>query len=358
MDPHQVSRRRLLALSACGFTATSMLAATPRPAAAAYPDRYVTMVVPFAPGGATDLVGRAIAVPLPKLIGQSVLIENRAGAGGNIGITYAGHAAADGYTLLCTSSAFVVNPSLYSKVTYDPFKDFVPIADLGASPNVIVADPKTGLKSLADLIARAKADPQLFNYSSAGAGTTPHLSAELLKLRAGINLTHVPYGGAGPALQGVLSGVTQLGALNLSVALAQINAGTVTARDAMGRPSRRAHHGRGRLSQFRLGDVPGAVRAGRDSGGHREATVRRRGQSGERSEFQEQHGHRRLRRHRNGFGSVAGPGRARSPGLEGSHRQGRDKAGLIRLLPPPQAEEGSEINARPTPPRSPGAASG
>jgi tripartite-type tricarboxylate transporter receptor subunit TctC len=168
-------------------------------------------------------------VPLAKLIGHSVLIENRAGAGGNIGITYAGHAAADGYTLLCTSSAFVVNPSLYSKVTYDPFKDFVPIADLGASPNVIVADPKTGLKSLADLIARAKADPQLFNYSSAGAGTTPHLSAELLKLRAGINLTHVPYGGAGPALQGVLSGVTQLGALNLSVALAQINAGTVTA---------------------------------------------------------------------------------------------------------------------------------
>jgi tripartite-type tricarboxylate transporter receptor subunit TctC len=229
MDPHEVSRRRLLALSASGFAATSMLAAAPRSAVAAYPDRYVTMVVPFAPGGATDLVGRAIAVPLSKLIGQSVLIENRAGAGGNIGITYAGHAAGDGYTLLCTSSAFVVNPSLYSKVTYDPFKDFIPIADLGASPNVIVADPKTGLKGLADLIARAKADPELFNYSSAGAGTTPHLSAELLKIRAGINLTHVPYGGAGPALQGVLSGVTQLGALNLSVALPQINAGTVIA---------------------------------------------------------------------------------------------------------------------------------
>jgi tripartite-type tricarboxylate transporter receptor subunit TctC len=119
--------------------------------------------------------------------------------------------------VLCTSSTFVVNPSLYSKITYDPFKDFIPIADLGASPNVIVADPKIGLNSLLDLIARAKANPQLFNYSSAGAGTTPHLSAELLKIRDG------------PALQGVLSGVVQLAALNLLVALPQINAGTVKA---------------------------------------------------------------------------------------------------------------------------------
>lgn len=229
MQSRDISRRRLLQLSASGLAASSMLMGATRSAFAAYPDRYISLVVPFAPGGATDLLGRAIASHLTSILGQSVVVENRAGAGGNIGIGYVANAKPDGYTLLCISSAFVVNPSLYRKVSYDPVKSFEPIVDLGASPNVIVADPKSGLTSVADLVAKAKADPKKFNYSSAGAGTTPHLAAEQLKARAGINLTHVPYAGAGPALQGVLSGTVQLGSLNLSVALPQIQAGNVIA---------------------------------------------------------------------------------------------------------------------------------
>jgi tripartite-type tricarboxylate transporter receptor subunit TctC len=194
-----------------------------------YPDRVVTLIVPFAPGGASDLLARVLSAPLGQVLGQSVIVDNRGGAAGNIGIGIAARAKPDGYTLLVTSSAFVVNPGLYEKVPYDPFKDFVPIVDLGSSPNVIVANKNAGVTDLKGLIAHAKAHPELFNYSSPGAGTTPQLSAELLKLRAGINLTHVPYTGAGPALTAVLGGTTQLGALNLSVVVQHIKAGSLLA---------------------------------------------------------------------------------------------------------------------------------
>lgn len=225
--PIGLSRRRVLRLASS--TLAALAAAPMRAALAAYPDRFITLIVPFAPGGASDLLGRAISVPLGQSLGQSVVVENRGGAGGNIGIAAAARARPDGYTLLCTSSAFVVNPSLYKRVQYDPFTDFMPVVDLGSSPNVIVAHPSAKLTSLAELVAGAKANPQLFNYSSPGAGTTPQLSAELLKLRAGIQLAHVPFAGAGPALQSVVAGTTQLSALNLSVVIQQIKAGTVTA---------------------------------------------------------------------------------------------------------------------------------
>jgi tripartite-type tricarboxylate transporter receptor subunit TctC len=158
-----------------------------------------------------------------------VIVENRGGAGGNIGIGAAARAKPDGYTLLVTSSAFVVNPSLYEKVPYDPFKDFDPIVDLGASPNVIVADKDVDVSDIADLITKAKAHPERFNCASPGAGTTPQLSAELLKLRARIHLTHVPYSGAGPALTAVLGVTTQLAALNLSVNVQHIRASALRA---------------------------------------------------------------------------------------------------------------------------------
>jgi tripartite-type tricarboxylate transporter receptor subunit TctC len=123
----------------------------------------------------------------------------------------------------------VVNPGLYAHVPYDPFKDFAPIVDLGSSPNVLVTQPTSGIKSFADLIAQAKAEPSKFNYSTAGVGTTPHLAVELLKLRAGINLTHIAYPGAGPAFQAVLSSTVQIGSIALSVVLQHIKAGTVIA---------------------------------------------------------------------------------------------------------------------------------
>jgi len=198
-------------------------------ASAEYPDHVVTLIVPFAPGGASDLLARVLSAPLGAALGQSVIVVNRGGAGGNIGIGIAARAKPDGYTLLVTSSAFVVNPGLYETVPYDPFKDFAPIVDLGSSPNVIVANKDAGISDIADLIAQANAHPERFNYASPGAGTTPQLSAELLKLRAGINLTHVPYTGAGPALTAVLGGTTQLGALNLSVVAQHIKSGSLHA---------------------------------------------------------------------------------------------------------------------------------
>jgi tripartite-type tricarboxylate transporter receptor subunit TctC len=192
--------------------------------AAGYPDRPVKIIVPFAPAGPTDIMARILATHLGDAIGGTVIVENKPGAGGNIGIGTAAHAEPDGYTLLVTSSAYVVNPGLYAKIPYDPYTDFAPIAELGTSPNVFVANPKLGVNSMAELIARAKADPNELNYSSPGVGTTPHLSAELLKLIAGIQITHVPFSGAGPAIQAVLGGTTQIACVALPPAHPQIEA--------------------------------------------------------------------------------------------------------------------------------------
>jgi tripartite-type tricarboxylate transporter receptor subunit TctC len=125
------------------------------PRRAGYPERPIKIIVPFAPAGPTDIMARILGQHLATALGGNVIVENRSGAGGNIGIGYAAHAEPDGYTLLVTSSAYVVNPSLYAKVPYDPFKDFAPIAELGTSPNAILVDPKLGINSIADVVARA-----------------------------------------------------------------------------------------------------------------------------------------------------------------------------------------------------------
>ena len=182
-----------------------------RPAVAAgYPDRPVRIVVPFAPGGPSDLTARLMSVKLGEALGQSFFVENRAGAGSNLGTAMVARAAPDGYTLLVTSSAFVVNPALYKQMPYDPVKDFAPVTELDTSPNVFIATPASKITSINDLVARAKANPNELSYASAGIGTTPHLAAELLKIVAGINITHIPYQGAGPAMQSVLSGTVPL----------------------------------------------------------------------------------------------------------------------------------------------------
>jgi tripartite-type tricarboxylate transporter receptor subunit TctC len=155
--------------------------------AAGYPERTVKIIVPFAPAGPTDIMARVLSSHLGDAIGGTVIIENKPGAGGNIGIGAAAHAEPDGYTLLVTSSAYVVNPGLYEKIPYDPYKDFAPIAELGTSPNVFLANPKFGINSMAELIARAKANPNELNYASPGVGTTPQLSVELLKIVSGIH---------------------------------------------------------------------------------------------------------------------------------------------------------------------------
>jgi tripartite-type tricarboxylate transporter receptor subunit TctC len=218
---------RRVVRSLAALAALALLAAAP--ARADYPDRPVTIVVPFAPGGPTDLVGRVLASALSQKLGQSVVVENKAGAGGNIGISAVARAKPDGYTLLVSSSAFVVNPGLYAKAPYDPFKDFAPIAFLGTQPNVLVVDPRLGIDTLQQLIERARTQPDFFNYASPGSGTTPQLAAELIKLRTGITLTHVPYNGAGPATQAVVGGTTQLALTSLSSLLPHIKSGALKA---------------------------------------------------------------------------------------------------------------------------------
>jgi tripartite-type tricarboxylate transporter receptor subunit TctC len=187
-----------LAVGATGFARSA--------GAAAYPDRPVRIIAPFAAGGPSDLLARLLSVKLGEALSGSFYVENRAGGGGNIGTSAAARAAPDGYTLLLTSSAFVLNPGLYKQVPYDPARDFAPIAELVTSPNVFIATPASGLTSMAELVARAREKPEALNYASAGVGTTPHLAGEWLKSIAGISMTHVPFAGAGPALQAILSG--------------------------------------------------------------------------------------------------------------------------------------------------------
>jgi tripartite-type tricarboxylate transporter receptor subunit TctC len=225
-----LSRRNFLRASGGMLGAAVASGLGPRPArAAGYPSRPVKIIVPFAPAGPTDIMARTVAAHLGDAIGGSVIVDNRAGAGGNIGIGYVAHAEPDGYTLLITSSAYVVNPGLYAKIPYDPYKDFAPMVELGTSPNVILVDPKLGINSIAELFAKAKADPNLLNYSSPGIGTTPHLSGELLKIVGGVQIAHVPYSGAGPAIQAILGGIVQLCVAALPPAHPYIESGTLKA---------------------------------------------------------------------------------------------------------------------------------
>ena len=194
---------------------------------ATYPERPVTLVVPFAPGGANDIVARIIQQPLGEALGQPIVIENRGGAGGNIGFAWVARAHADGYTLLLAPNSFAVNPSLYDKVSYDPLKDFEPVAEISFFPNIFAVRPDVGLNTLQELIARAKERPGSLNYSTPGPGTAPHLATELLKQRAGIDMVHIPYAGAAPAAQALLSKTVDVGTMSISVAMPQIQSGNL-----------------------------------------------------------------------------------------------------------------------------------
>ena len=220
---------RRAALFASALLAFALLALGIGQADAAWPERPVRLVVPFAAGGASDLIARSISGPLGQALGQNVIVENQPGANGALGANNVAKAQPDGYTLLVTSSVFVVNPSLSRAVAYDPNKDFAPIVDLGGSPNVIVTRPESGIKDIADLLARAKAQPYYFNYASSGVGSITQLSIELMQLRTGIHMVHVPFTGAGPAVQAAMSGTTHLAGVAITSAMPQIKAGTLKA---------------------------------------------------------------------------------------------------------------------------------
>jgi tripartite-type tricarboxylate transporter receptor subunit TctC len=165
-----------------------------------YPTKSVRLIVAFTPGSSTDIIGRAVAAKLQDMWGQTVVVENRAGAGGSIGSAAVLREAADGYTLLANSSAHVANPSIYKTLPYDTLKDFANIAPLAGGPNVLIVSPQSGWRKLDDFIAAAKAKPGSLNFSSAGIGSGTHFNLEKLKLMAGIDVAHVPYKGTPEAI--------------------------------------------------------------------------------------------------------------------------------------------------------------
>ena len=177
-----------------------------RPALALYPERGLRIVVPFAPGGGTDVVARTLAQEMAKDLGVSVIIENRPGAGTIVGTQAVAVSAADGYTLLMGTFANAVNPSLNTKLPYDPHKDFAPVALIARSFNIVVVNPKSQVRTIADLIAAAKANPGKMTFGTFGAGTSAHLAGELFKDMAKVNLTAVPYKGAAPAITDLIGG--------------------------------------------------------------------------------------------------------------------------------------------------------
>ncbi|WP_342049796.1 MULTISPECIES: Bug family tripartite tricarboxylate transporter substrate binding protein [unclassified Cupriavidus] len=217
-----------------------------------YPSKPINYVVPFAAGGTTDLLGRLIGQRLSQVLGQSVVVENRPGAGGNIGSDYVAKAAPDGYTLVGgTISSHSINVSLYPKMPYDPVKNFQPVALIGTLPNVLVVNASSPWKSVEDVIAAAKAKPGAINFGSSGNGTSQHLSAELFANMAGLKLTHVPYKGSSQAVQALLGNQVDLVFENSVAAVPMIQSGKFRALATTG-PKRSAE----------LPDVPTVSEAG------------------------------------------------------------------------------------------------
>lgn len=207
-----MTKRRMLrhvAALAVVFLGMALPARLPAFAEENYPSRPIRIIVPFAPGGSTDALARIIADKLSSVLGQAAVVENRPGAGGNIGMNTVARSAPDGYTLALVSSSLVINPALYPKVPYDAVTDFEPISYVAAAPSVLVVPSSVPATTLAELVALAKKPPGLL-YGSPGIGTAQHLAGELFKVAAGIELTHVPYNGAGPVVTAVLGSQVQM----------------------------------------------------------------------------------------------------------------------------------------------------
>ncbi|MDQ8001892.1 MAG: tripartite tricarboxylate transporter substrate binding protein [Bordetella sp.] len=218
-------RKRTLLLAAAALLATGAAPAQDR-----YPSRPITLIVPQAAGGTNDIVGRVVGQKMAEVMGASVVVDNRPGAGGNIGTQLAAKAPKDGYTLLMTiSSSQAINPSLYKNPGFDPVKDFRPIALIGAVPNVLLVNPAFPARSLAELLASARQKDAHLQYASAGNGTLNHLLGEMLNNMAGLHLQHVPYKGVAPALNDVLGGQLPMLFASLPSALPHIKAGRLRA---------------------------------------------------------------------------------------------------------------------------------
>jgi tripartite-type tricarboxylate transporter receptor subunit TctC len=196
------------------------------PVCAAYPDRPVRIIVPYAPGGPADVTARLLANKLQEKLGQSFVIDNRSGAGGNIGTAAGSQAAPDGYTLTVITPAQIINTTLFSKPGYD-LKEFAPLALLTTAPALLLANPKLGVNSVADIIAAAKAKPGAISFASQGTGVAPHLMMEMIKKSAGIDMVHVPYRGSAPALNDVIAGNVPLMMDSIVTGLPHVRSGAL-----------------------------------------------------------------------------------------------------------------------------------
>ena len=210
-----------LAIALCAAFASTAVCAAETP----YPEKAVRMIVPFAPGGPTDVIARVVAARLSDAWNHQVVVDNRAGAGGNIGMGLAATAPADGYTIAVVSSSYVVNPTLYAKIPYDPYKSFVPVTNIAASPNVFVAHPSVPAKTMQDLVTVTMKDSKKYSVATPGVGTTPDLSAELFKMTAKLDIVRVPFGGAGPAVASVIGNQVPLGCVAMPPATPHITGG-------------------------------------------------------------------------------------------------------------------------------------
>jgi tripartite-type tricarboxylate transporter receptor subunit TctC len=233
MNCTTISPRALMAAVTSSLTALVLAAGlvlAPAAGAEPFPAKPARLVVPFPPGGPLDATGRAIAQKLTEAWGQSVIVENKPGAGGNIGADYVAKSPADGYTIVMGAlSTHAVNPSLYPKMPYDAKKDFAPITLVAITPNVLVVNPSLPVHSVKELIAYAKANPGKLSFGSGSIGSAGHLAGELFKVDAGVDMVHVPYKGAAPAMQALLAGDTQLMFDNLASAMSQVKAGKLRA---------------------------------------------------------------------------------------------------------------------------------
>lgn len=221
---------RIAGLPSC---ASALLAGASLCTAAAmaqsYPTKPIRLIVPLAPGGPSDILARTVAQKLTESLGQPVVVDNRSGAGGSLGTEIAVKSPPDGYTIILVSNSLSINPSLYPKLPYDPVRDLQPIALLAEAPYMLVTHPLLPVKSVKGLIALAKARRGQLNYASGGSGTGPHLAMEVFKLMAGIDMTHIPYKGAGPAMIDLIAGQAQVMFANIIASLPFIRSGRMKA---------------------------------------------------------------------------------------------------------------------------------
>ena len=211
------------------LTTALLVAALPTAYAQKYPDHPIRLVVPYAPGGSVDIVGRLLAAKLSENLGQQVVVENKGGGGATIGTSLVAKAPADGYTLLLADIAFGANPALMSKLPYDSAREFAPVALVALLPSILVADPALPVASAKELVALAKASPGKLNYSSAGVGSMNYLAGELFKAQNGIDVVHVPYQSGGQAIAAILGGQTQLVITTIPPVLQHVKSGKVKA---------------------------------------------------------------------------------------------------------------------------------